>query len=208
MAVKLDMSKAYDRVEWDYLQAIMMKLGFHVQWGKLVMVCVRSATYSILVNGEPKGYITPQRGLRQGDPLSPYLFLLCVEGLSAVLRKAERERLLKGVSIRRGGPWVSHLFFADDSIVFCRATNADCIALQNLLTLYANASGQVVNSDKTALFFSPNTSQQARNTICSFFGISPDTQFEKYLGLPPMVGRAKWRAFNEIKDRVWRRLQG
>jgi hypothetical protein len=125
------------------------------------MECVRSATYSILVNGEPKGYITPQRGLRQGDPLSPYLFLLCPEGLSAVLRKVERERLLNGVSICRGGPRVSHLFFADDSIVFCRATNADCVALQNLLTLYANASGQVVNSDKTALFFSPNMSQQA-----------------------------------------------
>jgi hypothetical protein len=208
MAIKLDMSKAYDRVEWDYLQAIMMKLGFHVQWVKLVMECVRSATYSILVNGEPKGYITPQRGLRQGDPLSPYLFLLCAEGLSAVLRKAERERLLKGISIYRGGPRVSHLFFADDSIVFCRATNADYVALQNLLTLYANASGQVVNSDKTALFFSPNMSQQARNTICSFFGTSPNTQFEKYLGLTPVVGRAKRRAFNEIKDRVWRRLQG
>ena len=92
--------------------------------------------------------------------------------------------------------------------MFCRATNAECVALQNLLTLYANASGQVVNSDKTTLFFSPNTSQHSRNAICSFFGTSPFTQFEKYLGLPPVVGRAKQKAFNEIKDRVWRRLQG
>ena len=116
--------------------------------------------------------------------------------------------MLKGVSICRGGPRNSHLFFADDSIVFCRATNAEYVALQNLLTIYAHASGQVVNSDKTAIFFSPNTSQQSRNAICSFFGTSPATQFGKYLGLPPVVGRAKRRAFNEIKDRVWHRLQG
>ena len=188
MAVKLDMSKAYDRVEWDYLQAIMLKLGFNDRWVRLIMECVSSVSYAVMVNGEPKGYIKPQRGLRQGDPLSPYLFLLCAEVLSALLRKVERDSLIKGVSICRGGPRISHLFFADDSIIFCRASNNDCIALSNILVLYANASGQMVNSDKTGLFFSYNTSPHIRQIICSHFGTSMTTPFDKYLGLPPVVG--------------------
>ena len=84
----------------------------------------------------------------------------------------------------------------------------ECGVLQNILSLYANAFGQVVNNAKTLIFFSYNTSLQARNLICCFFGSSISTQFEKYLGLPSVVGRVKRRAFNEIKDRVFRRLQG
>jgi hypothetical protein len=99
-------------------------------------------------------------------------------------------------------------FFADDSIIFCKATLQECGVLQHILALYANVSGQVVNSAKTSNFFSYNTPQNIRNSICFSFGTSISTQFEKYLGLPPMVGRAKIRAFNEIKDRVFRRLQG
>uniref|UniRef100_A0A2N9FNB8 Reverse transcriptase domain-containing protein n=1 Tax=Fagus sylvatica TaxID=28930 RepID=A0A2N9FNB8_FAGSY len=208
LAAKLDMSKAYDRVEWDYLRAVMEKLGFHARWVDLIMVCVTSVSYSIMINGDPKGYIKPGQGIRQGDPLSPYLFLICAEGLSALMRKAERDRMIRGVSICRGGPRISHLFFADDSIIFCRAKLLECTALQEILTLYGRASGQLVNGDKTALFFSHNTPSSLRVDISGFFGTTLTTNFEKYLGLPPIIGRAKKRAFNEIKDRIWKRLQG
>ena len=94
-----------------------------------------------LGDGEPSGYIQPKRGLRQGDPLSSYLFLICAKGLSALLRKAERDSLICGVAISRGGPQVFHLFFSNDSIIFCRATAADYVTLQNILNEYEGASG-------------------------------------------------------------------
>ena len=108
------------------------------------------------------------------------------------------------------GVHVSHinLFFANDSIIFCRASNSDCEALHNLLLLYEKASGQKINGEKIALFFSKNTPEETRLAIAASFGSLNSTQFEKYLGLPPIIGRAKKKAFNKIKDRIWQRLQG
>ena len=88
IAVKLDISKAYDRVEWEFLRHIMLKIGLPNQWVQLAMETVCTASYSILLYGEPTGFITPSRGIKQGDPLSPYLFLMCAEGLSSLIRKA------------------------------------------------------------------------------------------------------------------------
>ena len=129
IALKLDMSKAYDIVEWACLDKIMEKLGFHSRWKGLMMQCISSVTYAIRINGKPSGQIFPSRGLRQGDSLSPYLFLIFAKGLSALIKKASVDGLLGGISVCRRGPSLSHLFFADDSLIFCKATLRECDAL-------------------------------------------------------------------------------
>jgi hypothetical protein len=158
MGIKLDMSKAYDRVEWDFLEAVMGKMGFSERWVSLIMICVRSVTYSIVINGQPVGNIIPSRGLRQGDPISPYLFILCAEALSAMLNQAERMGVITGVPTSKRGPRLSHLFFADDSLLFCKANSVEWRRLTKILEKYEEASGQKLNRDKTSIFFSRNTS--------------------------------------------------
>ena len=122
MALKLDMSKAYDWVEWEFLERIMTHLGLEERMVRLIMSCLRSMSYSILLNGQAVGNIKPSRGLCQGDPLSPYLFLMCAMGLQSLLQQAKVNGEISGVTICRNGPRISHLFFTDDSVLFYRAT--------------------------------------------------------------------------------------
>ena len=97
----------------------MEKMGFPTQWIERMMSCVTTPSFSILVNGKPFGMVHPSWRIHQGDPLSPYLFLLCAEGFIALFAKAELEGRIKGVSICRGAPRVTNLLFADDSLLFC-----------------------------------------------------------------------------------------
>jgi hypothetical protein len=125
MALKLDMSKAYDSGEWDFLEAMLLKMGFANRWVNLIMVCVRSVSYSIILNGQPHGTIVPTRGIRQGDPLSPYLFIICVEAMSCMLHRAQLDGLISSIPTSRSGPRINHLFFADNSLLFCRANTQE-----------------------------------------------------------------------------------
>ena len=104
MVMKLDMSKAYDCVEWNFLCRLMEKMGFEDRWIQLIYGCINSISYFILVNGEPHGDIKPTRGLRQGDPLSPYLFLLVSEGLNSLIQQAVAAGDIRGFSLCHNGP--------------------------------------------------------------------------------------------------------
>ncbi|KAJ0081310.1 hypothetical protein Patl1_12097 [Pistacia atlantica] len=96
MVLKLDMSKAYDRLEWSFLQAVMLKMGFNPTWIKVIMNYLSPVTYLVLINGISQKPFKPSRGIRQGDPLSPYLFIIGAETLSRLIQDAEDRRVIKG----------------------------------------------------------------------------------------------------------------
>ncbi|XP_062021223.1 uncharacterized protein LOC133737733 [Rosa rugosa] len=208
IALKLDMTKAYDRVEWGFLQRMMEVMGFPDRFVFLIMDCVKSVTYSVLLQGAPFGKIKPSRGLRQGDPISPYLFLIVAEGLSALIRKAEREQQIHGVAIARGAPSVSHLFYADDSLLFCDATVTDCMALKNIFSTYEAASGQKINKDKSAICFSPKSPAAIKEACSAILDMQVVPCHERYLGLPTVTGKDKKKLFQSLPDRVWNRVHG
>ena len=173
------------------------------------MNCISTTSYSILVNGEPKGDIRPSRGIRQGDHLSPYLFLICSEGLNRQIQKAGRDDLIRGFSLCRSGPKITHLFFADDTLLFCRAKMGEtCRLFKTFLQLYEKASGQKINRNKTTVFFSKATNEGRKVEIKDFLGVSEVKEYKRYLGLPVVVGKNKKASLNYIKERVWSKLQG
>ncbi|KAM1587593.1 hypothetical protein ACFX10_026729 [Malus domestica] len=208
MAIKLDMAKAYDRVEWNFLTSIMSKLGFAPLFCKWIKACISTVSFSIVVNGTPTGFIVPQRGLRQGDPLSPFLFLLCTEGLSVILRKGLELGALHGFKFTTTGTPLTHLFFADDSVVFGNATVDDARAVAEALKVYACGSGQEVNLTKSSVFFSPKTPNRTKREIEGTLGIQCKQGFGKYLGLQADFGHSKKAVFAEVRDKVEARLAG
>ncbi|KAA3475399.1 reverse transcriptase [Gossypium australe] len=186
MVVKLDMSKAYDRVEWNFIAAIMKRMGFNSGWVESLMKYVSTVSYSVVFNGHIGENFQPTRGLRQGDPLSPFLFLICREGLSSLMRLAIQGNILRGVKASRSGPQVSHLLFADDSILFGEATERGAPSLKQILIEYENCSGQCVNYDKYIVFFSTNTQEGDKAVVSRVLGVRSSNNPERYLGLPNM----------------------
>ena len=127
-----------------FLKQMMLKMGFAPTWVEMVMRCVRSVRFSVRLNGGLSDTFLPTRGLRRGDPLSPYLFLFCVEGFSALLRQAQIDKELASVSFG-DGPTITNFLFADDSVVFMEASQSNLMALRSVLQKYEVCSGQRVN---------------------------------------------------------------
>ena len=198
--MKLDISKAYDRVEWDFLEKMMLPLGLDEQWVHLAMETVTTTSYFVLINRDPRGFINPSRGIKQGNHLSPYLFLMCAEGMSTMLWRAKERKQLQGILSCRNGVQISHLLFTDDSLLFCQASIEECQQLITILEQYERTSGQAINRDKTSLFFSKNTRAEVRDTIQGMLGAQVMTDCEKYLGLPMVAGKSKVRTFRELKE--------
>ncbi|XP_060963731.1 uncharacterized protein LOC115717505 [Cannabis sativa] len=207
MALKLDMSKAYDRVKWFFLKNIMLKMGFDARVVDLILHCVSTVTYTITHGGREMGPIVPGKGIRQGDPLSPYLFLLCAEGFSSLIKRFEARGALHGCRVCNGAPIISHMLFADDCYIYCKAIEREARSVLLLLQLFEQASGQCVNYSKSTIFFSLNTTSASRQEMCNLLRMNEALENSLYLGLPCVMGRNKNAILGFLKDKMQKRIQ-
>ena len=145
-------------------------------------------------------------GLGQGNPLSPFLFLLCTEGFSMLIRKSMERGVLHGFKVSPTGIPISHLFFADDSILFGNAMVDEANGIMEVLKVYAHGSSHVINMSKSLIFFfCSKTSKQIRKNIETTLGIQCNEGFGKYLGLQADFGHSKKAVFADVRDKLeWR----
>uniref|UniRef100_A0A803P502 Reverse transcriptase domain-containing protein n=1 Tax=Cannabis sativa TaxID=3483 RepID=A0A803P502_CANSA len=205
-AIKLDMEKAFDRVEWSFISCFLHHIGAPPNFISLITKCLSTVTYQLSLNGQLSTVFSSSRGIRQGDPLSLYLFLIVAEGLSAAIRIHEDAALFSGIKICRGAPSFSHLLFADDSMVFVPVTSQSSEAINRILHLYFQASGQSVNRDKSSILFSPNTSPDSQSQFRTSLLLNGEGFISKYLGVPHCIGRVKNSNFHYLIQKVSSKL--
>lgn len=208
MAAKIDLKKAYDRVHWPFLQRLLAHVGFSQPMVQLIMFSITSASLSILWNGECLDPFMPQRGIRQGDPLAPYLFLLCMEFLGRKIEQAVADRRWLPIPSSRSGPHISHLFFADDLLLFGSATNTQAAVIAEILHEFCLISGQTVSVKKSQVLVSKNVSLTFQPDVLVRMGIRCVTNFGDYLGMPLLNGRTTRQTYAFILDKVRSKLSG
>lgn len=135
------------------------------------MCCVTTVSFRISHGSNLSMPIYPNRGIRQGDPLSPYLFILCAEGLTTLLRRWESLGLVHGCKFPKNSPMISSLLFADDSLLFFRASTREAESMKHVLQVYENASYQAINYRKSSIIFSVNTTPMARRSACDILHV-------------------------------------
>jgi hypothetical protein len=146
--------------------------------------------------------------LHQGDPISPYLFLICAEAFSCLLNAAEERGQIVGVRVSQEAPSINHLLFADDSLLLFKIDDGSAENLQNGLSLYEDCSVQTINKDKSSIMFSRNTREEVKSNLMADLEICLEARNDRYLGLPVSMGRSKVQTFNYLKEWVWNKIQG
>lgn len=164
MALKLGTCKAYDRIEWPFLNQVLLHMGFPHHFREVIMRCVKYVSFSAMINESLGKEFKPQRGLKQGDPLSPYLFIiLCADSLLVGISKAVQSGALHDIRICPRAPIISYIFFVDGSLIFGKATEIEAAHLVQILRKYEEASHQRINFNKSELSFSRNVPTIRRN---------------------------------------------
>lgn len=192
--MKLDMEKAYDRMSWTFVTAVLKKIGFSDLRTDMVFRLISRVWYSIIINGSRTGLFTSSHGLKQGDPLSPSLFIIAAEVLPRSLNNLHANRKFIPFSMPTNGPLINHMAYADDILIFSNGNNRSIGLIIKQIRRYEQSSGQQVNNNKSYFLTAPKTAATRINRMmaCTEF-IEKEFSFI-YLGCPAYVGK---------KDRIF-----
>ncbi|XP_057779879.1 uncharacterized protein LOC130998477 [Salvia miltiorrhiza] len=212
-ACKIDISKAFDTMSWGFILQVLQVNGFHETFIRWISVIFTSARISILYNGQLSGYFACSRGVRQGDPLSPILFGIAEDVLSHLFLNCVHSRHLVPMDFSRGSHFPTHLLYADDILIFCKASVRNAKKIKEILNLYGELSGQICNPVKSHVFFSSRVATPLRNNIQRELGFAIGSLPVTYLGVPLFTGRIRASYFMAIYDKIvnkfarWKGLQ-
>ncbi|KAL4584334.1 hypothetical protein LXL04_008933 [Taraxacum kok-saghyz] len=203
-------SCAYDSMAWEYLEEIMTEMGFGVRWRKWMRVSLSSGFSSILINGSPTDEFKLERGLRQGDPLSPFLFTLIMEGLSLAIKNSETLFGFKGINIGKNNVYLSHLFFADDAVFLAKCSIENALNLIRILFCFKHVSGLTVSMEKSKLF-GVGITEEELSAMAQIMGCSHDKLPTTFLGIPLGVNMKRVNSWKPLIDKfnkkmsIWKR---
>jgi hypothetical protein len=184
-------------MEWNFLLLVIQKLGFHKKLINWIRLCITTSSFSVFLNGSPFGLFPPSRGLRQGDHLFPFLFIIGTEVISRLFYSS-----LRGFKIARSCALLNHLLFADDLVIFTTATVSEACIIQTCLDKYSRWSGQTVNITKSNILFSKNTAPSMISAIQTILLNTSTSATVRHLGLPMLFGKSKTAIFSNILDKV------
>ncbi|XP_041003911.1 uncharacterized protein LOC121249264 [Juglans microcarpa x Juglans regia] len=202
VVIKIDMAKANDSIEWNFLIHVLLAFGFSGTFCNLVRQLISSPSFSVVMNGVSKDFFQGARGLRQGDLITPYLFIMVEEILSRNLKKRYQEGWIAAFSLSRNVLNISHLLYADDIIIFSNGSKALIKAISESLALYEAWSGQKISKEKSSIFFSKLIPPVRRRQILRITRFSEGSLPFKYLGVPIIFGRLKSNYFDELVGKI------
>ncbi|KAL9664842.1 hypothetical protein QQ045_020251 [Rhodiola kirilowii] len=208
LILKLDMAKAYDRVSWPFILGVLRSLGFVEAWCVMVSRCVTNCFYSVKWDGKLFGYFKSSRGVRQGDPLSPNLFVIAMEWLSRVLNASVDHGVVQPFLPKRRAVRVGHLLFADDLLIFTNGAKNSVRNLMDLIKNFCALSGQCLNPEKSSVIFPSSFPSSRQAKILSLTGFSEGVLPVPYLGAPLFRGRVRIDMFTDLVDKVTARIGG
>lgn len=205
LIIKIDFENAFDYVNWMFLIDMLNKLGCGQRWCSWILECISSSHLSILINGSSTENFQPQRGLRQGDPLSPFLFNIVVEAMNLMLERAKAKGLLSGVQVGPNGINLTHLQFADDTLILCNNNLEELMEIKRILRFFQVMSGLKINFDKS-MIYGIKIPKADILISAQAFGCKQGSLPIKYFGLPLGANPKKASTWQPIVERVKKKL--
>lgn len=202
VAIKIDLHKAYDKLRWEFIEDTLKEARFPLPFINLVMACISSVSMQVMWNRKASDPFWPSRGIHQGDLISPYLFVLCIERLAHAIKEKVDSKEWQPLKVTRYGPSLSHLFFADDLILFARVTREQMKLINKVLDDFCQASRETISREKSVIFCSRSMPSHEARLLSNFSNFVLKKDPGLYLGVPLLHQRVTARTYQRVLEKV------